>query len=127
MPLHGSPSTLHAARLASGWAFLVCSLQAGATGCPAAIAGPTMNWVVSVCEARVETDDFGNPEVQACVKRVADENHVQGEPYESCPVNRKLKIELCGVWVKLGAEKDLRACVKSSDTVPKDVSQGLGP
>ena len=114
-------------RLAAAWALLGCCLQAQAGGCPAAIAGPTMNWVVSVCEARVETDDFASPDVQACVKQLAAENHVKGDPYESCRVNRKLKTELCGAWVKQGAEKHLRACVTSSDTVPEDVSQGLGP
>ena len=127
MTIRKNQPTIHIARLASVWAFIGCCLPAGASGCPTAIAGPTMNWVVSVCEARVETDDFDNPKVQACVKRVAQENHVSGDPYENCPVNRKLKTELCGAWVKLGTEKDLRACIKSSDTVPKGVSQGLGP
>ena len=127
MTLSNRRSTLRTARQSATWAFLACWLQANAAGCPTAIAGPTMNWVVSVCESRVETDDFGNPEVQACVRRVADENHVKGDPYEDCRVNRQLKTELCGALVKLGAEKDLRACIKSSDKVPKDVSQGLGP
>jgi hypothetical protein len=110
----------------AAWTFLVCWPQAEAAGCPTAIAGPTMNWVVSVCEARVETDDFANPAVQACVKQLSAENHVKGDPYENCHVNRKLKAELCSAWVKLGLEKNLQACVKSSETVPKDVSQGLG-
>lgn len=105
---------------------LVYSMQANAAGCPKAIAGPTMNWVNSVCEARVETDDFVNPQVQACVRRLAAENHVKGDLFENCGVNKRMKAELCASWVKLGAEKNLSACIASTDTVPKEVSEGLG-
>jgi hypothetical protein len=113
-------------RLVAAGAFTAFFLQANAASCPAAMAGPTMNRVNSVCEAHVETDDFGNPQVQACVRRLTADDHVKGAPYENCRVNKKLKTELCATRIKLGSEKNLQACVSSPDTVPRQVSAGLG-
>lgn len=126
MGLSGSSSKPRRARLLAICALAVCWTHVSAANCPKAIAGPTMNWVGSVCEARVETDDFINPDVQACIKGLATQHHVKGDPYEDCPTNKRLKAELCAYWVKLGAEKNLEACVKSPNTVPREVSEGVG-
>lgn len=104
----------------------VAAASATGAGCPKATAGATMNWAGVVCESRAETDDFFSPAVQACLKRLVDDDHIQPSPSENCRLNKKLKGQLCTTWIKLGAEKTMQACMKSSTNVPREVSAGVG-
>ena len=101
----------------------VCAQSSNAS-CPAGVAGPTMNWAAYICEMRVGTDVLDET-VSACMTTVAKRDHVPSAPAEMCSVNRRYKTELCRERVADGIEKSLRVCLRSTESIPPEVSAGF--
>jgi hypothetical protein len=105
----------------------LCTLTLPAqAACKANVAGPTVNWAVVVCELRHETDDFAHPGVQACLKTLVKRDAIPSAPAEICRLNAKYKTELCRFRAAAIKDMSVAACISSVDTVPKEVSQGIG-
>jgi len=96
------------------------------TACRENVAGPTLNWAGMVCELRNETDDFENPNVQACLRKLITQDAIpKGQP-EICSLNVKYKTEICRNRVALKKDISVSACVRSVKTIPNQISQGIG-
>jgi hypothetical protein len=102
---------------------LTLSAQAA---CKENVAGPTVNWAVFVCGLRHETDDFAHPGVQACLKTLIKRDAVPSAPAEICRLNTKYKTELCRFRAEAVKDMPAATCIRSVETVPKEVSQGIG-
>jgi hypothetical protein len=85
-----------------------------------------MNWALVVCEWRSATDDPASPEVLGCQKRLISQDHIPPSPQANCQLNAKYKSELCRSLVKYGHYKSIQACVKSAESIPHEVSHGIG-
>jgi hypothetical protein len=94
--------------------------------CAPHVAGPTVNWAVAVCQSRIGTDDFGNPDVQKCLQKLVRADALRGKDRELCRVNAKYKQEICRAYVAQARNMTTQACIESTDTIPTTVSQGVG-
>lgn len=85
-----------------------------------------MNWAGVVCESRHETDDFFGPDVQHCLKALVKIDRIPSAPAEKCSLNIKYKTEICRSRVGYGRDKSISACVRSVESIPREVSHGIG-
>lgn len=94
--------------------------------CPPEVAGPTMNWALAVCEQRNATDDPLNPAVLACQKQLISQDRIPPSPRQNCPLNTKYKTIVCKSQVEHGRYASSQACMRSAESIPRAVSQGIG-
>lgn len=94
--------------------------------CPKSVAGPTMNWAGVVCEWRSGTDDFFNSDVQRCLKKLNSKDKIPSAPAEVCSLNAKYKTEICKSIATGDPTKSIRSCIQSLETIPREVSSGIG-
>lgn len=97
-----------------------------ASACPDYLAGETFDWATVVCEVRNGTDDYLSPAMQSCVKRLVKRDGIGKTPYQNCELNLRYKREWCAYLVKYGGEKSVAQCIKSTRSIPKDISDGGG-
>jgi len=112
----------HALRLAA----LLAAVDPAQAACAPHVAGPTVNWAVAVCQSRISTDDFAHPDVQKCLQRLIRDDALKGKNRELCSVNTKYKEEICRAYLAEPRGMTIQVCVKSTETIPKSVSQGVG-
>lgn len=94
--------------------------------CPSGAVGPTMNWAGAVCEWRHETDDVLSEAVQRCLNDLVKIDHIPSAPAEDCGLNTKYKTEICRSRVKHGRDRSMSECLKSVESIPPEVSRGIG-
>ena len=94
--------------------------------CSKNVAGPTINWAVAVCQMRNETDDILHPEVQDCLKKLIARDAIPNQPVAVCRVNTKYKTEICRARIAVARNLSISACIQSIETIPKEVSHGVG-
>ncbi len=105
--------------------FLIFAAEA-AFACSKAVAGATINWAGVVCEWRAETDDLFDSKVQSCFKELIARDRVPSAPAENCPLNVKYKTEICKGIAHGNPTMSRRSCMRSVETVPREVSHGVG-
>lgn len=104
---------------------LPLSVAAGARdACPSNIRGQTIHWIVAVCEARAETDDFESPAVQDCVAAMDAKYKIQSSTAQNCRLNALYKREWCASIPDSGGQRSASKCFKSSRTLPRVVLNG---
>jgi hypothetical protein len=105
-------------------ALAVCALPALAQQCEPGLRGATINWAGVACKIRVETDDFWNEDVQACLRTELRKYGLRGAPREVCRLNRVYKAEMCLIGGHRIGEAAFAACLRSPRTIPLSVSEG---
>lgn len=105
-------------------AMLAASPLHARAACPPNITGDTIFWVIALCQARAETDDFESPAVQDCIENIASRNQAVRQPSTDCKSNAVYKRAWCETMVKNGVEPSVSECVKSSTAIPPVVRNG---
>lgn len=85
-----------------------------------------MNWALVVCEWQNGTDDPLQASVLECQESLIERDKIPQAPQVNCQLNIKYKTEHCRQRAKYNRDETVEACVKSVESIPREVSYGIG-
>lgn len=87
------------------------------------IAGDVSHWQMAYCMAKYETDDPGDPGVDACFNTL--DKNLKTEMGDQCKIKRYFAISLCMQLMEIYSDVgNMESCIHNPDYTPSIVTNG---